>query len=51
MEFFKQRLMDHTSRRMEDSGAEGDLNCGGLAQRFQGRIFVCCLEIHLVIFR
>ena len=24
--------MDHTSRSTEDSGSEGDLNCGGLAQ-------------------
>jgi hypothetical protein len=29
---FNQGLMDHNSRNMEDSGAEGDLNCGGLAQ-------------------
>jgi hypothetical protein len=36
---------------MEDSGAEGDLHCGDLTQRFQRkRIFVCGLEIVLVIF-
>ena len=29
---FRQTSAGHTSRSMEDSGAEGDLNCGGLAQ-------------------
>ena len=29
---FKQALMGHTSRNIEDSGAEVDLNCVGLAQ-------------------
>jgi hypothetical protein len=32
VECFKCYLMGHPSRNMEDSGAEGDLNCGGLAQ-------------------
>jgi hypothetical protein len=29
---FKWGLLDHTSRNMENSGAEGDLNCEGPAQ-------------------
>jgi hypothetical protein len=28
---FSRGLMDHPSKNMEDSGAEGDLNRGGLA--------------------
>ena len=32
VECFKCCLMGHPSRNMEDSGAEGDLNCEGLAQ-------------------
>lgn len=32
MEFFKHYLMGHSSRNMEDSGVENDLNCGGMAQ-------------------
>ena len=32
VECFKWSSEGHTSRSMEDSGAEGDLNCGGLAQ-------------------
>ena len=32
VECFKQCLMGHSSRNREDSSAEGDLNCGGLAQ-------------------
>ena len=31
-ECFKHCLMGHPSRNMEDSGAENDLNCGGMAQ-------------------
>ena len=31
MEYFKHSLMGHTSKNMEDSGTEGDLNCGRLA--------------------
>ena len=31
MECFKRSSMGHTSKSMEDSGAEGDLNCGSLA--------------------
>ena len=32
VECFKWGLMGQSSRKMKDSGAEGDLNCGGLAQ-------------------
>lgn len=32
VEHFKWDLMDQPSRKMEGSGAEGDLNCWGLAQ-------------------
>ena len=32
VECFKWGFMSHTSRSMEDSGAEADLNCGGLDQ-------------------
>ena len=32
VEHFKWGLMGHSSRIMEDSGAEYDLKCGGLAQ-------------------
>lgn len=31
-EHFKWGLMDQSSRKMKDSGADRDLNCGGLAQ-------------------
>ena len=32
MECFRQGLMGRIIRHVEDSGAEGDLNCGSLAQ-------------------
>jgi len=32
VKYFKHGLMDNPSRNIEDSGAEGDLNCGGLTQ-------------------
>ena len=32
MECFKWSLIGDTNKSMEDSGAEGDLNCGSLAQ-------------------
>ena len=32
MKCFKLGLVNHSSRKMEDIDAEGDLNCGGLAQ-------------------
>jgi hypothetical protein len=32
MGHFNWGLMGHPRRNMGDSGAEGDLNCGGLAQ-------------------
>ena len=32
VECFKCFIMNHTSRSIEDRGAEGYLNCGGLAQ-------------------
>ena len=32
VECFKHCLMGHTSRSMEDNGAENDLNCGGMVQ-------------------
>ena len=49
MQYFKPCLTGHTSRNMEESGAEGDLNCGGLAQDVS-EVLECCLEIILVIF-
>ena len=39
--------MGHTSGSMEDSGAAGDLNCGGLVQEIQRRILVYFLELVL----
>ena len=39
MECFKWGLMGHPSRSMEDSGAEGDLNYGGLAQEISEKNF------------
>ena len=34
---FKHGLMDHSSKSMEDSGAEEDLICGGLGSKgFRG---------------
>lgn len=44
--------MGHTSRRIEDRGAESYWNCGGgaLTQMVSGRkILAYCLEIVLVI--
>jgi hypothetical protein len=32
VEFFKWALMSYSSRNMEDSAAQGDLNCADLAQ-------------------
>lgn len=32
VECFKGELMSYPSRNIEDIGAEGELNCGGLAQ-------------------
>ena len=34
--------MDHTCKCMEDSGAEGDLHCGDLTQRFQRKRILLC---------
>jgi hypothetical protein len=50
VECFKWGLMGHPRKNMEDSGAEGDLNCGVWFKRFQRRILVCCLEVILRIF-
>lgn len=41
--------MGHTSRSMEDSGAEGDLNCEGLAQKVSEEKTSVWLETVLVI--
>jgi hypothetical protein len=42
--------MGHTNTSMKDSGGEGDLNCGDLAQEVEKRgILACCLEILFVI--
>ena len=37
VEYFKQGFMGLISRTMKDSGAEGDLNCGDLAQEVSER--------------
>jgi hypothetical protein len=51
VECFQWGLMDHPSRNMEDSVAEGELNCGVQFKSIQRRrILVCCLEIIFVIF-
>jgi hypothetical protein len=43
--------MHHLSRGMEDSGAEGDLNCGDLTQEVRRRqVLVCRLETVFVMF-
>ena len=45
VECFKHCLMDYTSRVMEDSGAEGDLNCGDLALEVpEEKNFSICLR-------
>lgn len=36
VECFRQGLMGNTSRGLEDSGTEGDLNCEVLAQEVSG---------------
>ena len=33
---FKWDVIGHPNRNMKDIGAEGDLNCGGLAQEISG---------------
>ena len=51
VECFKWGLIGRTSRSIEDSGAEGDLNCGSLAQETseENNFSYCILPI-LVIF-
>ena len=51
VECFKWDFMSHTNRSMEDSGAEADLNCGGLDQEVQRRrLLICSLKVVLMIF-
>ena len=46
VECFKHCPMGHTSRSMEDSGAECDLmNCGGLAQEVTEEILACYISM------
>ena len=44
MECFKWSLMGHTSRSIENSGAEGDLNCGASIKRFSEKNFSMLLR-------
>ena len=51
VECFKWGLMNHPSSNMGDSGAQGDLNCGGQGQEVsEKKMLVCGLEMGLVIF-
>ena len=51
VECLKFCIMSHSSRNMEDSGAEYDLNCGFLDQEVpEEKILVCGLEIILCYF-
>ena len=48
---FKQSIMGHTSKRIEDSGAESNVDYDGQLKRFQNkRIIANGLETILVIF-
>ena len=47
---FKWGLKGQPSRTMKDSDAEGDLNCGGLAQEVSEKRNLSILETVLVIF-
>lgn len=49
VEYFKQGLMGHIRRNMEDSSAEGNLKCG-VTSRFPKRILGNDLEIIIVLF-
>ena len=47
---FKLGLMGLTSWSMEDSSAEGDLNCGGPAQEVsEEKILVCILKTIIIV--
>jgi hypothetical protein len=42
--------MGHTSKTVEDSNGEGNLNCGNQLKSFYRRILIYGLEMVLVIF-
>ena len=46
MECFKWGLINHSSRNVEDSCIEGDLNCGGLAQEVSKENFSMLFIYH-----
>jgi hypothetical protein len=50
VECFKWELMASPGRSIEDSCAEGDLNCAGFTQEVSEKNFSMCQKIIIVIF-